>query len=101
MKKFSFKVLCGRVFSSSIFYILALSVLYAPLISCQQLACVTKTLETSFIRVGWIKITIAIAITIVLINLITMDVIYPWDMVIDNDTVEYARYGTKIPYTLY
>ncbi len=70
----------------------------SPLSTSFILRTATTVMVPIVIKVGWTKITVTIAMVITLINLITMDLVYPWDIVIDNDTVEYARFGSKYPY---
>ena len=49
------------------------------------------------ITVGWWKVTIYITVFLLVVTLLTLDLIYPWDMVIDDDTAEYARFGKAYP----
>ena len=49
------------------------------------------------IKVGLWKVTVHIIVFLLVVTLLTLDVIYPWDMVIDGDTSEYARFGDAYP----
>lgn len=44
------------------------------------------------IKLGWWTVTIVVVIFILIITLFTLDVIYPWDIVIDDDTIELLRF---------
>ncbi len=57
---------------------------------------VKQTVPVSIV-VGNSSTTIYVTTFVLVVTLLTMDIIYPWDMVIDNDTSEYARFGKENP----